>query len=634
MTLSLVETSTIVEPDGRATSFSYDEHRRLAAATHPDGDTTTYAYNSDDRLSTVDDRGVVHRYRYDAAGRLTRAEHGHAPARVYRYDDRGRLAMARTGAVTTSYRWQGDTQTVSCLCDGVTVTAELDYDTAGRLRRLRVAGTELRYAWDGEGRFARVESAGQAVARAEYGDGVVRLRLGNGLVESRTHDPVDHRPLALTVTAGEREIFARRYDYRSDGRLACDGARRYSYDSAGRLAMAEDVDGQRFHYRYDVLGSRVTETHRLVHDNRGRLVARGELAYRYDDADRLVEARRHGVTVARMTYDHAGRLVQAVLPGRVERYLYGLDGTLLAITDEHGGLVRVPVRTPLGVPAELRPDGVRYTHAEHTGTVRLITDASGGVHTPPACGPYGESTSDSTFLGRAHLPELGLYDFGSRWYDPALGRFLTPDTHTGRPDDARLVHPFGTGRRQVAERTEWLPTWLRKPQERNAFAFCCGDPVNRFDPDGHWSFGWLLLSLLGAIWTLPNTLLGVLLEITCLATEPIRWILSALGRAKDWQPVGFDTATSSRLNAFALVFVGGWMGTLLDVRRFGAITFGNVFFVNNRNAGDPKLYEHELRHTNQYGWFGPLFLVVYLLDVLAHGYTGSLLELDAQVESR
>jgi RHS repeat-associated protein len=516
--------------------------------------------------------------------------------------------------VTTRYRYDDGTLTVSCANDGVTVTACLEYGPDRRLWRLRVAGAELTYAWDDDGRFAHVTSAGHVLANAEYGSTDLRLRLGNGLTEIREHDPADHRPRAFTV----QNLLTRRYVYRPDGRLAGDGVHEYVYDADGTLIRDESRGPS------------------PVHDSRGRVVARGTDTYRHDDADRLVEVRRDGHTIARLAYDHAGRLVRAVYQDRAERYLYSPDGTLLAVTDDHGTPVRIPVRTPSGVLAELRQDGVRYPHADHTGTVLLVTGADGTVLAAPERGPHGEcpSTSDAVFHGRMYVPELGLYDFGHRWYDPELGRFLTPDPHTGRPDDARIVHPFGTGQRQVAERAEWLPLWLGNPHERDTTAFCCGDPVNRVDPDGHWSFGWLLLSVLGAVWTLPNTLLGILLEITCLITEPIRWLLTALGRTTTLQPVGVDVAASERLSAFALVFLGGWMGTLLDARRIAAITFGNTFFVN-RAAIDPTgvLYEHELRHTNQYGWFGPLFLVVYLIDCLVNGYGGSLLELDAQEEA-
>ena len=47
------------------------------------------------------------------------------------------------------------------------------------------------------------------------------------------------------------------------------------------------------------------------------------------------------------------------------------------------------------------------------------------------------------------------------------------------------------------------------------------------------------------------------------------------------------------------------------------------------------LYEHELRHVNQYGWFGPFFHLglplfgVYEWDVILNGYHDASLEKDA-----
>ena len=170
---------------------------------------------------------------------------------------------------------------------------------------------------------------------------------------------------------------------------------------------------------------------------------------------------------------------------------------------------------------------------------------------------------------------------------------------------------------------------LRQPRLRERSAYCCGDPVNRFDPDGHWSFGGVLLSLLGVLWTLPNTAFGLAVEISCLIGEVVRWLVYAvtIGHVS-WQTPGFDVAASGRLNAFALVFKGGWLGSFDSLL---GITFGNVIFVNGeyeqhkafQALPDPvsppayggietipkaqALYEHELRHVNQYSWWGPFF---------------------------
>ncbi|HNB47489.1 MAG TPA: hypothetical protein PLL72_25180, partial [Burkholderiaceae bacterium] len=261
------------------------------------------------------------------------------------------------------------------------------------------------------------------------------------------------------------------------------------------------------------------------------------------------------------------------------------------------------------------------------------------------------------FGGRRYEPALGLYRFGARWYDPWARCFLSADDHTAAPDDVRLVHPLITGATQVALRQRLLAGWLRQPSTRDRFGFCHGDPVNRVDPNGHWSFGGVLLSLLGALWTLPNTLFGLLIEVTCLVGEVVRWLVWLFSAGNvSWATPGFDVAASGRLNAFALVFRGGWLGSF---RSLQGITFGNVFFVyhdwesipalSGTNPVSPPaydgtvqipanetLYEHELRHTNQYGWFGPFFHLglpvfgVYVWDVIFHGYQDAWLERDAR----
>src|SRR6185436_20122805 len=101
------------------------------------------------------------------------------------------------------------------------------------------------------------------------------------------------------------------------------------------------------------------------------------------------------------------------------------------------------------------------------------------------------------------------------------------------------VNALGPSRAQAVARGHMLPDWLLRP--RNLYAFCGNDPINAIDPNGHWSFGRVLLSLLGEI---------------------VRWIVYAvtLGNVS-WATPGFDVAASGRLNAFALVFRGGWLGS-------------------------------------------------------------------------
>ena len=55
-------------------------------------------------------------------------------------------------------------------------------------------------------------------------------------------------------------------------------------------------------------------------------------------------------------------------------------------------------------------------------------------------------------------PESGLYYYGGRYYDPELGRFISPDPFVPQPDD---------------------------PQSLNRYSYVLNNPVNHIDPSGY-----------------------------------------------------------------------------------------------------------------------------------------------------
>jgi hypothetical protein len=103
-----------------------------------------------------------------------------------------------------------------------------------------------------------------------------------------------------------------------------------------------------------------------------------------------------------------------------------------------------------------------------------------------------------------------------------------------------------------------------------------------------------MLTALGFVWTLPNTLIGLVL--------------------------GLCTFQVPRLHRGVLLFDRHPRGWSLVVRRFGysAQTFGFVMIGAQRIEGP--LFEHERAHVRQYCAWGPLFLPAYGLLFLRYGY--------------
>ena len=93
-----------------------------------------------------------------------------------------------------------------------------------------------------------------------------------------------------------------------------------------------------------------------------------------------------------------------------------------------------------------------------------ITAAQGGVPQPDRTSTYESKCLDGS---------TGLLDFGSRWYDPLVGRFTSPDTILGVKQ-------------------------LARSDSLNRMAFENNDPVNHTDPKGNWSWSAIGGAILGA----------------------------------------------------------------------------------------------------------------------------------------
>ena len=499
-----------IAPDGSRTTYHYDTCRRLTAVDHPGGTVTRYRYAGNDRLAEIESACAPRRFEHDALGRLITEHRGDAGAVVYRYDASGRVSESRTARVSLTRRFdtRGRIVQLTQTIDGVSLEVGLDFDAQGRLGELRIHDACVRYTWNARGRPAQVAVNGQEMACFEYLDAerLCRIRCANGIVEESHADPVDARPRSRRWARREQTIDRLDYTYDAVGRLESDGRRVYRYDERGWLVAARDLtSGNVFSYDYDPAGNRIDTAS-----------AAGPCDYRFNQAGELTEVRRRGDVVARFVYDPKGRLTLAETSEGIERYLYGPADELLAVTDQHGRLTRLLVRTPLGVLAEAANGVMRYVHHDERGTRLFVSDERGDVVARDALDPFGlplrETAPPAMFGTRWWDPRVRLYCFGARWYDPSRGRFLTPDSYTGGPDDARIVNALGSSRAQELARECLLTRWIVQPH--NLYTFCGNDPINAIDPNGHWAFGRVLLSLLGAIWTLPNTLFGLLIEIT------------------------------------------------------------------------------------------------------------------------
>lgn len=97
--------STVADPLGHTSTFTYDPAGSVAQVTSPPSSQTTYTYDSSERVITVTDPlGVVTTNAYDSQGGMMSSTPTVGAATTNTYDSMGRLAQQTEGSDTTMYQ--------------------------------------------------------------------------------------------------------------------------------------------------------------------------------------------------------------------------------------------------------------------------------------------------------------------------------------------------------------------------------------------------------------------------------------------------------------------------------------------------------------------------------------------------
>ncbi|MBR7838507.1 RHS repeat protein, partial [Actinospica durhamensis] len=427
--------------DGASTTFGYDPAGRLVRAQGPDGTvvltrdalgrvlaesyddrvlTSTYGATGR-RLSRTTPGGSRSDWQFDALGRPLSLEHGD-----------GRLSFAYDAAGQEAYRWIGADTALTSEWDGhgrLTAQRLLAVDGPADARTSRLVDERVwTYRADGvpdsvtdvDGgtrRFA-LDPAGRvtAVTAATWTESYVYDHLGNLVHSADTRTP-DAPTAGSSEVAGTlvRRAGRTHYEYDDQSRLirtvrhTLSGGRRewtFAYDAHDRLTEATNPDGEHWRYRYDPLGRRVSKA-RLGAD--GEMLE--EIRFSWDGVNL---AEQEHVLPGRRTATSWDYAIGSWAPLTQDRRSYALDAPQDVIDREFHAVITDLV----GTPTELATADGRIAWRRRTslwGEPRADADEAFDGHCPLG------------FPGQYPDTETGLaYNF-RRYYDPATGRYTSPD---------------------------------------------------------------------------------------------------------------------------------------------------------------------------------------------------------------
>ncbi len=135
--------------------------------------------------------------------------------------------------------------------------------------------------------------------------------------------------------------------------------------------------------------------------------------------------------------------------------------------------------TKMQFPDNLNALNTYYFHPNHNGSVAVVTNGNNAVVSRQDYTPYGGLAASSTgtdiddkkFTGQELDSTTGLYYYGARYYDPEIGRFISPDS---------IIDGPGTS------------------QGWNRYMYVHGNPVMNIDPTGFSSEQYGDISVVGS----------------------------------------------------------------------------------------------------------------------------------------
>jgi RHS repeat-associated protein len=468
---------SITDANNHVTSFLYDNFGRVTKTTFPSALSESYVYDSVGNLTSKTDRNnhsIL--YVYDALNRLTHKGYPDSTGVDYVYDLAGKIKqvtdptgtygmaydnMGRLIGTTTQYAFVTGTPTFSntygydagsnrtslTLPDSSTDTYQ--YDTLNRLAKItdsitgqfifgydglsrrtqltRPNGVNTNYGYDTLSRLLSVlhQSGANTLDGATYtydnaGNRSSKTNKLNGITEQYTYDPL-YQLTQVTQGATTTES----YSYDSVGnRLSSLGVPSYSYNSSNELTSNSAAS-----FTYDANGNMLTKSN-----------ASGATQYAWDFDNRLSSVTLPGSGGAvTFKYDPLGRRIQKAFTQNsttiTANYIY--DGaSAIEEVDGNGNLLAhyaqgKGIDEPL---AQLRSGASGFYEQDGLGSVTSLSNMTGALANTYVYDSFGNLTVTTEafsnpfqYTGRDSDPESGFRYYRTRYYDSAIGRFISED---------------------------------------------------------------------------------------------------------------------------------------------------------------------------------------------------------------
>ncbi len=503
--------SSIVAPGNVTTSFTYDKYGRQLTLIDPSAGTHTYAYDergnlnrdsiAPDKITNTlydDYNRVIQKeivgeitttYVYNPDGQMSTVSSTNGTGKEMNYDNLMRLSSVKEKAPDAKYFQKnftynaGTTTAISYETTNGKITTENYSYANGTMTEIKLNNTTSVWKLTAENDMGLATASVTGNLLREYGYDDYGLptsrtvKYGTNVIQNTGYS-FNAATGNLTWRKDNTRNLQENFGYDNLNRLTGFGATTIAYDIKGNITDHTGIGS----YAYENTTKPYAVTTLTPY---GAAIPLRDQNVTYNGMQRPATITENGY-VATLGYDDGGERVKMVLThnGTTQLTRYYLGGQYEL--DAETGTERLYLGGDAYSAASVyvKEEGnwnIYYICRDYQGSITHIVNANGSLKQELSFDPWGRLRDPNTqqvfavgaepvlflargYTGHEHLAVFGLINMNARLYDPALGRFLSPDPYVQSPDNS---------------------------QNFNRYSYCLNNPLRYSDPSGCNFWSWL-----------------------------------------------------------------------------------------------------------------------------------------------
>ena len=510
------------DPSGGATTYSYDRYGNLSKEINAKGDTITYTYDKYCKMTGKSCPEFTVSYIYDYFGNLVRVNSDNGSSTIYAYDDCGRVKAITEYAkekikVQRNFNFEDGnvSQIIYTTPRNGTLIEDRTYSN-GHLVDIKVNSTTGIFTLKKENTLGLPTEVVTGPITREYGYsayGFPTRRKASSNTSVIQDFSYEFDPISGNLKSRTDNMRSKKETFSYDGlnRLVSYGNETMTYDSKGNITTKSDVGS----YSYGLsdkpyiltaipsssdLVSSKEQTVEYTSFGRPLTIKEGSSCFEFDynaDLERIIRVSK-GITAYTPTDYYLGGFyhgsttpfadvisTSTISTASVESP--SILGECIYLGGDYYDAPAVFVNS-----ATIGYSDTYYILRDYLGSITHLVKSSGvlkqelsydawgmfrdpDTHEVPTLGSATVPFLGRGYAGHEHWASLRLINMNARLYDPAVGRFLSPDALVQMPD---------------------------MTQNFNRYAYCLNNPLRYVDEDGE--FFWAVVGVAALIGGVTN----------------------------------------------------------------------------------------------------------------------------------